>query len=41
MRRKKITKTQTQENLEKIFNLIGKLLVAAFCITVIYVSLNY
>jgi len=41
MSRKKLIKTQAEKTIEKIFNLIGKLLVAALCITVIYVSLNY
>ena len=31
----------SEKNIEKLFNLVGTLLVAAFCITVIYVSLNY
>ena len=41
MRRKELTLTETEKNIEKLFNLVGTLLVAAFCITVIYVSLNY
>jgi len=40
MRRKELTLTETEKNIEKIFNLIGKLLVTAFCITVIYVSFS-
>ena len=38
MRRKELTLTETEKNIEKLFNLVGTLLVAAFCITVIYVS---
>jgi len=30
----------TKKNIEKIFKLIGKLLVTSFCITVIYVSFS-
>ena len=30
----------TKKNIEKIFKLIGKLLVTAFCIAVIYVSFS-
>ena len=40
MRRKELTLTETEKNIEKIFTLIGKLLVTAFCITVIYVSFS-
>ena len=38
MRRKELTLTETEKNIEKIFKLIGMLLVTAFCITVIYIS---
>jgi len=40
MRRKELTLTETEKNIEKIFKLIGKLLVTAFCIAVIYVSFS-
>ena len=33
-------KRSVKKNIEKIFNLIGKLLVTAFCITVIYISFS-
>ena len=37
---KELTLTETEKNIEKIFKLIGKLLVTAFCIAVIYVSFS-
>ena len=38
MNRKELALTDTEKNIEKIFKLIGSVLVTAFCITVIYTS---